>query len=117
MSALQKMPQIPIQRLARFLSVIAIAMAAGHLVQTLAARKPAAKVMAAVSTPQDIVQLSAASAPDPVVAAPVIVKPAEVILVANADPWSRPLSKRRPPFRSLPTPARSTWHWTPIPRR
>ena len=86
MSALPKMPQIPIQRLARFLAVVAIAMAAGHLVQTLAARKPVAKVATAVSTPRDIVQLSAVSAPEPVVAPPEIAKPVEVILVASADP-------------------------------
>ena len=85
MSIVQKLPSIPIQRLARFLAVIAIAMAAGHLVQTLAARKPSAKVMAAVSTPQNIVQLSAGSKPEPMLIVAKPVKPAEIVLVASSD--------------------------------
>ena len=96
MSVLRGIPGIPIQRLARFLAVIAIAIAAGHLMQTLAARKPDAKAAAAVSIPQDIVQLMAVSRPEPfvtvaatteqAVTAPEIAKPAEIILVASADP-------------------------------
>ena len=46
MIALKRLSPIPVPRLARFLAVIAIAMAAGHLVQSLAARKPAIKATA-----------------------------------------------------------------------
>ena len=56
-----KMPPLPLRRIARVLAVLAIALAAGHLVQTLAARKPAHQVQAAAKTPVKIVQLSAGS--------------------------------------------------------
>ena len=49
----------PLRRIARVLAVLAIAMAAGHLVQSLAARKPVAQKQAVVGTPTKIVQLSA----------------------------------------------------------
>jgi len=71
MSLLQKMPTLSIQKTARFTAVVAIAMAAGHLVQTLAARKPApAPVVAAVVTePTNIVQLSSLGTAEPDVVA------------------------------------------------
>ncbi len=69
MSLLAKFAQLPTQRIARFAAVVAVAMAAGHLAQTLAARKPVAVAMAETATlPIHIVQLSSDGAPDPVVA-------------------------------------------------
>ncbi len=56
-----KLPSLPLRRIARVLAVLAIALAAGHLVQTLAARKPVHQVQAAAKTPVKIVQLSAGS--------------------------------------------------------
>ena len=85
MSILQKLPQIPVPRLARFFAVIAIAMAAGHLVQTLALRKPAAKIVVAISTPQDIVQLSAGSGAESVTVLPPSAKPMEFVMVASSE--------------------------------
>ena len=85
MLILQKLPPIPIPRLARFLAVIAIAMAAGHLVQTLAARKPAARAVAATSTPQGIVQLSAGSPAEQAVIVPQTSKPLDFITAASAE--------------------------------
>ena len=85
MSILQKLPPIPIPRLARFLAVIAIAMAAGHLVQTLAAQKPVARAMAATSTPQGIVQLSAGSPVERAVIVPQTLKPMDFILAASSE--------------------------------
>ena len=85
MSILQKLPPMPIPRLARFFAVIAIAMAAGHLVQTMAARKPVAKLMAATTTPQDIVQLSAASTAAPVIVVPQSIRPMEFIMAASTE--------------------------------
>ena len=60
----------PLRRIARVLAVLAIAMAAGHLVQSLAARKPVAQKQAAVGTPTRIVQLSAGT--DEALPAPLI---------------------------------------------
>ena len=85
MLILQKLPPIPIPRLARFLAVIAIAMAAGHLVQTLAARKPAARAVAATSIPQDIVHLSAGSAAEPVIIVPQTIRPLDFITAASTE--------------------------------
>lgn len=85
MSMLQKLPPIPLPRLTRFLAVVAIAMAAGHLVQTLNARKPAIKAVAATSTPQDIVQLSAGSRAEPAAIVPQSVKPMNFIMAASAE--------------------------------
>ena len=85
MSILQRVPQIPIQRVARFLAMIAIAMAAGHLVQTLAARKPVAHVMAATVAPQNIVQLSAGLAEKHESIVPPTVKSIDVIVAASTE--------------------------------
>ena len=52
-------PSLQVRRIARILAVIAIALAAGHLVQTLAARKPVDQVQAPAKTPVKVVQLSA----------------------------------------------------------
>jgi hypothetical protein len=65
MSVLNKLLELPMRRVARFLAVIAIAMAAGHLVQTLAGRKPALQAQAATNLPKDIVQLSAGGGDEP----------------------------------------------------
>ena len=54
-----KLPPPPLRRIARFLAVVAIALAAGHLVQTLAARKTVQLVQAETKTPTNVVQLSA----------------------------------------------------------
>jgi hypothetical protein len=59
MSLISRLPPMPIPRLARFMAVVAIAMAAGHLAQTLAHRKPdVAVVMGATTLPTHIIQLS-----------------------------------------------------------
>ncbi len=71
MSAFKSLPPLPMRRLARFFAVIAIAMAAGHLVQTMADRKVAVQVQASAvepvpaGLPTAIVQLSAGSADEP----------------------------------------------------
>ena len=67
MSLRTKIALLPLHGIARFAAVAAVAIAAGHLVQTLAARKPE-PVVAAVTMPIHIVQLSSDGAPDPVVA-------------------------------------------------
>ena len=85
MSILKKLPPIPIPRLARFLAVIAIAMAAGHLVQTLAARKPAGKSMVVASAPRNIVQLSAGSAAERAVIVPQTIEPMDFIMAASTE--------------------------------
>lgn len=85
MMNIRKLPPIPVPRLARFLAVIAIAMAAGHLVQTLAARKPVSIAAAMTSKPRDIVQLSAGSAAEPVIRMPQSVGPMNVIAVAGSS--------------------------------
>lgn len=54
-----KLPPLPLRRIARFIAVLAIAIAAGHLAQTLAARKPSSQAQAALKVPVGIVQLSA----------------------------------------------------------
>jgi hypothetical protein len=82
MSILNKLPPIPIPRVARFLAVIAIAMAAGHLVQTLAARKPAAKALVVASAPKNIVQLSAGSTAK---AAVIVPQTMDFIMVASTE--------------------------------
>ena len=69
-----KMPPLPLRRIARVLAVLAIALAAGHLVQTLAARKPTHQAQAAAKTPVKIVQLSAGS-DDAGLVAPLLVQP------------------------------------------
>ena len=56
-----KMQPLQLRRIARILAVLAIALAAGHLVQSLAARKPVHQVQASDRTPVKIVQLSAGS--------------------------------------------------------
>jgi hypothetical protein len=53
------LPSPALRRIARVVAVLAIAIAAGHLVQTLAARKPARHVENETKTPVKIVQLSA----------------------------------------------------------
>lgn len=53
--------QIPLRRIARILAVMAIAMAAGHLVQTLAARRVTHVADAGKILPVKIVQLSSSS--------------------------------------------------------
>lgn len=82
MTMLSKFPTIPVPRLARFLAVIAIAMAAGQLVQTLAARKPVAGAVAMSDTPQEIVQLSASNV-IPEERAPLSAKPEGIFAVAG----------------------------------
>ena len=61
-----KIALLPLHGIARFAAVGAIAVAAGHLAQTLAAREPV-PVVAAVTVPTHIVQLSSEGAPEPVV--------------------------------------------------
>ena len=85
MSILQQLPPIPVPRLARFLAVMAIAMAAGHLVQTLAARKPVAKAEATSSVPQNIVQLSAGSDAVPVETVPQPINLSDLITIASTE--------------------------------
>ena len=79
MTIAKQLPPLPIRRLARVLAVVAIAMAAGHLVQTLAQRKPVTEAKAVAVVPKDIVQLSAGNLAEPALPA---VKP---ILVSSTD--------------------------------
>ncbi len=83
MSILRKLPPMPISRLARFVAVVAIAMAAGHLVQSMAARNPAPDLASVQSVPKDIVQLSAANTPKPAVIFKV--DPAMIVAVAASS--------------------------------
>jgi len=91
--------QIDKRRVARIGAVVVVALAAGHLVQTMAARKDAPRpaVEAAMPRPADVVQLAATNQPAavPVVAKPVLPAaalaktapvPAEAIAVADACP-------------------------------
>ncbi len=73
-----KLPALNVRRLARFLAVVAIAMAAGHLAQTLAAHKPAPHV-AAIAKPTDIVQLSSSGSDRPAASLPRSVDPMSFI--------------------------------------
>lgn len=61
-----KLSRLPVSKIARFTAVVAIAMAAGHLAQSLAAHKPAAlpKVAVADEKPTHIVQLSSGGESD-----------------------------------------------------
>ncbi len=75
MSPNVKTSSLPLRRIARVLAVLAIALAAGHLVQALAARKPANPVQAALKTPVRIVQLSAEANDAGLVAPPLVPQP------------------------------------------
>ena len=90
MIALKRLSPIPVPRLARFLAVIAIAMAAGHLVQSLAARKPAIKAAAVIGMPQGIVQLSASSTVLDI-RAPLPALPMDIVAVSGAATEMEPL--------------------------
>ena len=79
MTIAKQLPPLPIRRLARVLAVVAIAMAAGHLVQTLAQRKPVTEAKAVAVVPKDIVQLSAGNLAEPALPA------AKPILVSSTD--------------------------------
>lgn len=63
MSTPKKPKPISIPRLARFIALVAIVLATGHLAQVLAALNPVPELAGAAGVPQDIVQLSAASTP------------------------------------------------------
>ena len=93
MTVAENLPPLPIRRLARVLAVMAIAMAAGHLVQTLADRKPVAMAQAATSisqhVPMAIVQLSAGNAPKPTYIAPAPVVP---VLAASTELAPEPVA-------------------------
>ena len=67
MSILEKPPALPLRRLGRVVALVAIAMAAGHLIQTLAARKSAVAASVVTNGPKDIVQLSAGADNAPVI--------------------------------------------------
>ncbi len=86
-----KLPSLPIPRIARFLAVVAIALAAGHLVQSIAQGRPPATKMASSKVPVDIVQLSASNGPEadvaPVIRA-VVVEPVAPIVLADAAPMT-----------------------------
>ena len=64
---IKHLPALPLRRLARVFALVAIAVAAGHLIQTLAARKTIAEANAAANVPSGIVPLSAGAADEPVV--------------------------------------------------
>ena len=85
-----KTPPLQLRRIARILAVIAIALAAGHLVQTLAVRKPVHQVQAPVKTPVRIVQLSAgandAGLAGPLLAPPVALSVRPLPITAPPDP-------------------------------
>ncbi len=80
MPDLKNLPPLPLRRLARVFALVAIAMAAGHLIQTLAARKSVAVASAVQNLPSNIVPLSAGTKDAPVV---VFVRP-----VAPVDHFS-----------------------------
>ena len=67
MTGFENLASLPVRRLARVFALIAIAVAAGHLIQTLADRKSQAVARAAQIMPSDIVPLSAAADEGPVV--------------------------------------------------
>lgn len=83
MSVLNRFPPLPMRRLARVFALVAIAMAAGHLIQTLAARKTVAVASAMQNVPQDIVPLSAAAEEAPVVVFVRTVAPADYLSAAT----------------------------------
>lgn len=88
MTVLKQLSPLPIRRLARVLAVVAIAMAAGHLVQTLAQRKPVTEAKAAAVVPKDIVQLSAGSIVEPAVpiAKPILASSTDVVPEPAPEP-------------------------------
>ena len=51
---------LPVRRAGRLLAVLAVALAAGHLAQTLASKKAAPPALSALKSPVNVVQLSAA---------------------------------------------------------
>ncbi|MEO8240736.1 MAG: hypothetical protein ABI832_00420 [bacterium] len=79
-------------RIARFTSVVAIALAAGHLVQSMAQHRPAAVAMATSKIPVDIVQLSAGTGPDSSVIAPKV----PVVLIEAAPVMPSPPALTQP---------------------
>lgn len=103
-----KLPPLPVRRIARIVAVLAIALAAGHLVQTLAARKPAQVAQLQTKTPVKIVQLSAGAndkglvepllSPDVAVAPLTVPAPLEPVPVATP---AEPLPPTKP-LQALP---------------
>ena len=93
--AWSKLSERPVRRLGRLLAVLAIAISAGHLVQTLAARKATA-VVVADRVPTKIVQLSAA--PEVETALPVVkpltVKPLPAKHILAPLPETAPVTLR-----------------------
>ncbi len=82
MSVLQKRPRISVLRVARVLAVVSIAMAAGHLAQTLAAKDK--EVSGGLAThPLDIVHLSASGAETRIQAASLFTLSKEIETVAG----------------------------------
>lgn len=75
MTGLKSIAVLPLRRMARVFALVAIAVAAGHLIQTLAARKGEAMANATPNLPSDIVPLSAGGPDEPVV---VFVRPSPV---------------------------------------
>lgn len=55
-----RLSEFPARRTGRFIAVLAVALAAGHLAQTLAQRKAIPAALSALKSPVNIVQLSAA---------------------------------------------------------
>lgn len=56
----QRLSVLPVRQAGRFIAVLAVAIAAGHLVQTLATKKSPTQKLSALTAPVNIVQLSAA---------------------------------------------------------
>jgi hypothetical protein len=84
MSLREKLVALPIPRIARLTAVVAIAMAAGHLVQSMAAHQPAAPVMAEAEVlPTHIVQLSSTGVTEPALPMP---NPEPHVLALEAAP-------------------------------
>lgn len=67
MSILKQLSDLPLRRLARVFALVAVAMAAGHLIQTIAARKATVAAQDATRVPTGIVQLSAGAEEAPTV--------------------------------------------------
>ena len=85
MDLMKKLALLPVPRMTRFTAVVAIAMAAGHLVQTLAAEKPLiATVARAGALPTHIVQLSSGGPTEP------------MTLPVNPEPHLRSIEQPNP---------------------
>lgn len=85
---------LPVRQAGRFLAVLAVALAAGHLAQTLATKKSPAQKLSVLNSPVNVVQLSAAPEDGGVIApvltadqaSPLLSTPMPLAMVGDCTP-------------------------------